>query len=99
MHARAATIVDTANFAENWTDKPVLDKTGLTGLYKIDTEGWLPMQWALSPPPAGTKLDGQDAADLPSLFAIFERMGLKMEDQKEKADIVVIDSIQRPTEN
>lgn len=99
MHGRAVTIADTVKFAENWTDKPFLDKTGLTGLYKVDTGGWLPMQWALSPPPVGTLLDGQDAADLPSLFTIFERMGLKMEDRREKTDVVVIDHIERPTEN
>jgi len=38
-------------------------------------------------------------ADLPRLFTVFERLGLKMESQKGKVDLVVIDQVEKPTEN
>jgi uncharacterized protein (TIGR03435 family) len=44
----------------------------------------------------GTKQDGADVSDLPTLFTVFERLGLKMEPRKE---FVVIDHIEKPTAN
>jgi uncharacterized protein (TIGR03435 family) len=82
---------------ENWTDRPLLDKTGLTGLYKIETTGWQPMQVAPFAP--GQKQDGVEIADLPTIFTIFEKLGLKMESTKDKVDIYVIDHIEKPTPN
>ena len=44
LHASAITIEDLASAISNWTDRPVVDRTGLKGLYELDTEGWTPMQ-------------------------------------------------------
>ena len=30
-------MTDLVNYVENWTDRPLLDKTGIGGLYKIET--------------------------------------------------------------
>ncbi len=76
LHARAANMSDLVSYVENWTDRPLLDKTGLKGLYHIETTGWLPMAYGLTPPP-GAKLDGVDMTDLPTIFALFEKLGLK----------------------
>jgi len=43
LHGEAVEISDIAQFVENWTDRPVLDKTGLQGLFRVDTEGWTPL--------------------------------------------------------
>ena len=100
LHASAVTVADLVGYVENWTDRPLLDKTGITGLYKIETQPFLPMDVAVSPPPAGTKGEaGIDLADLPTVFQVFERLGLKMKPQKEKVDTFVIQDIQKPTEN
>ena len=100
MHARAVSIGDMASWVQNWADRPLLNKTGLEGLYKIETQPWLPMQLMTSPPPPGTKGEaGIDLADLPTLFQVFERMGLKMEPTKEKVDVYIIDHIEKPTPN
>ena len=37
LHARAANMSDLAAFVENWTDRPLLDKTGIQGLYRFET--------------------------------------------------------------
>jgi uncharacterized protein (TIGR03435 family) len=35
----------------------------------------------------------------PTLFVIFERLGLKLEPQKAPVDIVIVDHIEKPAEN
>ena len=99
LHARAADMGDLVNFVENWTGRPLIDKTGIKGLYKFETKGWLPLQ--PGPPPAdGEKSeDGTNMPDVPTLFQVFDGLGLKMEAQKGKVDVYVIDHIERPSEN
>jgi uncharacterized protein (TIGR03435 family) len=100
LHARAVTMADLVRYVENWTDRPLLDKTGIAGLYKIETQPFLPMEVAAAPPAPGTKGEaGIDLADLPTVFQVFERLGLKMKPEKDKVETYVIDDIQKPTEN
>jgi len=82
---------DLASWVENWTDRPLLDKTGVTGLYRIETKGWLSID--------ATPTAGPDTADRPTLYEVFEQLGLKMEPQMDVADVYVIDHIERPTED
>ncbi len=97
LHARAADMSDLVGYVENWTDRPLLDKTGIKGLYHIETSGWQPMQ--VAPFAAGAKRDGVDIADIPTIFTVFEKLGLKMESTKDKVDVYVIDHIEKPTAN
>ena len=98
LRGRAANMADLVSKVETWTDRPLLDKTELKGLYRIEINtGWQPMQVAPFAP--GAKQDGVDIADLPTLFEVFERLGLKMETTKGKVDVFVIDHIEKPTEN
>lgn len=100
IHGQAVTIADLANFVENWAGRPVLDKTGLHEAYKIDTQPWIPMQLSTNSPPDGTKGEnGAENRDLPTLFQVFEKLGLKLEAAKDKVDVYIIDHIDRPSEN
>ncbi len=99
IHAWAVNMADLAGFVENWTDRPLLDKTGLKGLYKIETTGWLPMDAAPAPAPGAKAEDGTDMADVPTVYQMFERLGLKMEAQTGNADVYVIDHIEKPSPN
>ena len=38
-------------------------------------------------------------ADLPTIFEVLEKLGLKMEPEKDKVDVYVIDHVERPSEN
>jgi len=70
---------------------PVIDDTGLTGVYDLKME-WTPEPPAGEPPAA-------DATG-PSIFtAIQEQLGLKLESRKAPAPVVVIEKIDRPSEN
>ncbi len=65
---------------------PVVDKTGLTGIYDI--------KLSFAP-------EGVPDSPLPSVFtAVQEQMGLKLEAQKVPVDMIVIDHVEKvPTEN
>lgn len=69
-------------------DRPVLDQTGVTGRYDLK------MQWTVDQADTG-------AADAPpGLFtAIQEQIGLKLQPQKAKADVVIVDALERPAAN
>jgi len=86
---------DLVLFVENWTDKPVVNKTSLKGLYKIETDGWLPMRLGQTVGPN----EGLAEADRPTLFKIFEQLGLKLEPRNAPIEMFRIESIERPSEN
>jgi uncharacterized protein (TIGR03435 family) len=68
-------------------DRPVIDKTGLAGTYEFRLLYSQPNR--PSDDPAG-----------PSIFtAVEEQLGLKLESAKGPVEILVIDSVERPTEN
>jgi uncharacterized protein (TIGR03435 family) len=70
-------------------DRPVLDKTGLTGHYDLQ------LKWTQEDIRAPT-----DGSALPGLFtAIEEQLGLKLEPAKAMADVLVIDKVERPGAN
>jgi uncharacterized protein (TIGR03435 family) len=74
-------------------DRPVVDKTGLTGSYRIKLEFDLTLGRrgpSLSPSPES----------LPTVFAALQdQLGLKLESSKTEQQVLVIDRLERPTEN
>jgi uncharacterized protein (TIGR03435 family) len=101
LHAKAVTVSDIVMFVENWSDRPVIDKTGIQGLFEVETDGWAPLRPRPVPPGAEPSAEDIAMADptRPSLFLIFERLGLKMESQKAPVDVFVIDHVEKPSEN
>jgi uncharacterized protein (TIGR03435 family) len=78
---------------------PVVDKTKLTGKYDVDLQ-WTPesaLMQSASPETAGPPLDETTG---PSIFtALPEQLGLKLEPAKGPVQTLVIDHIERPSEN
>jgi uncharacterized protein (TIGR03435 family) len=76
-------------------DRPVLDKTGLTGRFDFD------LVWT----PDETQFGGKGSSmpadpNAPNIFTAFqEQLGLKLEPQKAAVDVLVIDAVERPSEN
>jgi uncharacterized protein (TIGR03435 family) len=95
LHAKAVTISDIASHVENWTDKPMVDKTGLSGLFEVDTEGWIPMKGPVNLGPG----EGIPDALRPTLSAVFDRLGLRMENQRAAVETFTIEHVERPAEN
>ena len=72
-------------------DRPVIDKTGLTGKYDLS------LKWRSDNQPAA---DSGSGDDLPDLFtALQERLGLKLESSKGPVDTLVIDHVEMPSAN
>ena len=92
LYSRASSISDLAAYVENWTDRPLLDNTGIQGLYRFETKGWLPMDPSVG---AGSS----ELADRPTVFQMFAALGLRMEPQKGVVEVYVIDHIEKPSEN
>ena len=88
-----ATVMQTAVL-----DRPVVDRTGLQGKFDF-TLNWTPdesqfrsMGVQVPPPPADAKF--------PGLFtAIQEQLGLKLESVTAPVEVMVIDRVERPSEN
>ena len=71
-------------------DRPVLDRTGITGTHDFDLRFAAPSLRGPSP----------DAPALPSIFtALQEQLGLKLETSRGPVEMFVIDSVDRPTPN
>jgi bla regulator protein BlaR1 len=99
LHGDAVDMSDLVLFVENWSDRPMIDKTGIKGLYNIQTAGWTPLL-----PRQGQGTPGPGEEDLadpirPTLFMIMDRLGLKLEAQKAPVDRFLIEHIERPAGN
>jgi uncharacterized protein (TIGR03435 family) len=99
LHGQAVDMSDLANYVENWAERPVIDKTGIQGLFHIETRPWVSMRPAPTPPAGAKGEDGSDIADLPTLFTVFTQLGLKLDAQKAPVEIIEITHIERPVQN
>jgi len=72
------------NFLTQSVGRPVIDKTGLTGVYDFSLT-WTP------------EVGGGDP-DTPSLFtAVQEQLGLKLESARGPVEVIVVDRFEKPT--
>ena len=97
IHGRSVTTAELAAFVENWSDRPVVDRTGLKGSFDMDTEGWTPLVRNFGKDSEGPD-KGEDLSDplRPSLFTVLGQLGLQLESRKTTVDIFVIDRLERP---
>ena len=69
--------------------RPVLDKTGLTGLYDIK----------FAATPEFRLRDSTEPGDVDVFEAVQNQLGLKLESQKADIEVLVVDHIERPSAN
>lgn len=93
LNARAVTMDDLALYIENWTDLPVVNRTGVNGLFAVETEGWAPMN--LPPPPPGIPPAAR-FDDLPTIFTVLRRLGLELKQQVATVPVYTVEHIDRP---
>jgi bla regulator protein blaR1 len=82
-----------------FVDRIVTDSTGLTGRFDMELN-WTPLpgEWVAPPSPGVQR--GLPTADGPSLFtAVQEQLGLKLRAQTGPVDTLVIDSVEKSSEN
>jgi uncharacterized protein (TIGR03435 family) len=80
---------------QSYAGRPLFDKTGLSGLFDVKLEFFLES--------SGGNPAAQPTAAEPSgpIFAtaIEEQLGLKLESARDPVEVLVIDSVQKPSEN
>jgi uncharacterized protein (TIGR03435 family) len=102
VHGKALSMSDLAGFVENWTDRPMVNRTGIQGLFDIDTDGWTPLLPRQGP---AAETEGADESKAladpsrPTLFDVFEQLGLKLERDKAPIETFVIEHVERSSEN
>ncbi len=92
MTVKSATIADFAGFIQRYFDigRPVIDRTGLSGRHDFT------LRWT----PDDRRNTGGVTDEFPDFFtAIEQQLGLKLETVTESIDVLVIDHVERPTEN
>jgi hypothetical protein len=94
---------DTKELPVYVTNRTVLDKTGFGGRYDINLN-FTPGMAQFQHPPGGAALGAPPLPPIdpsgPSLFtAIQEQLSLKLESQKGPVEIIVVDHVERPSEN
>jgi len=77
--------------------RPIVDKTGLIGNFDFDLK-WTP-RWALDPSFDRARLPNVDVNGPDIFTAIQEQLGLKLVAEKDPQEVLVIDHVERPTEN
>jgi uncharacterized protein (TIGR03435 family) len=73
--------------------RPVIDRTGLEGRFDVE--------YSFAPPRPQNPAQGAPAPEAPPilLVALEEQLGLKLEAQRAQVPVLIIDSVERPTEN
>jgi uncharacterized protein (TIGR03435 family) len=88
MSATAIPVSKLLTLLQGQSDRMVLDKTGFTGLFDVQLE---------FSQPAATSQPADSIA--PSLFTAIQDIGLKLESARAPVEVLVIDSVHKPSEN
>lgn len=100
LHAKAINMDDLVHYIENWTDLPVVNRTAVSGLFAVETEGWTAMR--LPPPPLGNtsavRSGDREMSDpvLPTIFTVLRKLGLELKQQKATVPVYTVEHIERP---
>lgn len=81
----------TGAVANSMLDRPVLDKTGLTGTYDV--------KLTYTPDRKSNRESEPDPNDISIFTAVQEQLGLKLEAQKAMVHILIVDYIEKPSAN
>lgn len=83
-----------ARSMSNQAGRIIVDKTGLIGGFDLELE------FTPDPSAAGGQPAAVSDTTLPSLFtALEEQLGLKLVPERRPVEVLVIDSVERPTDN
>ena len=92
MRASSTTMARFADFLSSPLGRTVVDKTGIIGEFRIDL--------SYTPDTPAVPSSGAAADRGPDIFtAIQEQLGLKLESVKGPVQVLVIDHVEKPSEN
>ena len=97
LNAKAIDMDDLVHYIGNWTDLPVVNRTALSGLFTVNTEGWAPMR--LPPPPPNAAAAVNPFAGFPTIFTVLGKLGLELKRQEDILPVYTVEAIERPAAN
>jgi bla regulator protein blaR1 len=96
VHVPGATVTTLSGLLSVILGRPVIDRTGIKGRFDFD------MEFAIDQSTPGFVSDAADTgltADASIFTAVQEQLGLKLESTKGPGEFLVIDHVERPSEN
>jgi uncharacterized protein (TIGR03435 family) len=90
---------DFLQYLENWIDRPLVDETGIEGLFTIQTTGWRELNPEDPSDPNANATAATSPTDLPTLFEVFEKLGLRLKPHKGRSAVIVVDAVEKPSQN
>ena len=97
LNAKAIDMDDLVHYIGNWTDLPVVNRTALSGLFTVNTEGWVPLR--LPPPPPDATPAVNAFAGLPTIFTVLGKLGLELKRQQGILPVYTVERIEPPATN
>jgi uncharacterized protein (TIGR03435 family) len=90
MNVRGVTMAEAATALSSEVERLIVDKTGLTGRF----------DFSLTFAPAAARTEETDSPIVPAIFtSLEEQLGLKLVPSKGPVQVLVIDSVEKPSEN
>lgn len=99
VDAQGSTLAEFSQLLDLVLDRPVIDKTGITGKFDIHLEFAINEATPRYLPGGDLAQFADGASDraMPSIFAALQQLGLKLEPTQGSRDFLVIDHVERPT--
>jgi len=100
LPARNATMADFAGVMQTAVlDRPVVDQTGLSGRFDFELK-WTPDETQFGGLGVRVPAPSDDPSAPPDLFtAIQQQLGLKLQPTKAPVEVLVVDRVEKPSEN
>jgi len=101
FHGEAIDMSDLVAVIERFSDRPVLDQTGLAGLYKIAIPGWEPTQALPRPTGSEPTTENRTPSDpgRQTLSEVLQDLGLRLESTRAPVEKFVVEHFERPAQN
>lgn len=99
MRAGGQTIASLVRTLSSTLNRHVIDRTGLDGLYDFELQYGMSQQTGPATVAPGGTTPTAPIDDAPTMFDALRELGLKLESERGPVEHLVIDSVERPTED
>jgi uncharacterized protein (TIGR03435 family) len=93
------TMTDFARSLGEYVDRPLVDRTGLTGRYDLELQFTADRSALVGAPPPGGLSATVDSDIAPLPTALLEQLGLRLVSEQGRVEVLVVDRVSQPTDN
>jgi uncharacterized protein (TIGR03435 family) len=100
LRGGGATIESFVRLLGDFLDRPLNDQSGLTGVFDLELQFTAQRSSTPGAPVPGGLTTTANVDEFPNVFvAVQEQLGLKLEGQRERAEVWIVDSASPPSLN